>query len=165
MQTCSIFLTTPAYSLDTNQIINFDIKKIVHWLRANKISLNNSKAEIIFNSKKKKITKNLNFWVSEQKIITKTHSRYLGVILDESLSFHAHLNIIKYKLNRTNGILMKPWPFVTSKLLKVIYSSFVDSHMRCACQVWRQSKSRLLTQIGKIQNKAPRLLNFKHGIK
>ena len=35
-----------------NQIINFEIKKIVHWLRANKISLNSSKPEIIiFKSK------------------------------------------------------------------------------------------------------------------
>ena len=76
-----------------NQIINFEIKKIEHWLRANKISLNSSKTEIIiFKSKKKKITRNLNFRVSRQKIITKTHSKYLGVILDESLSFDAHLN-------------------------------------------------------------------------
>ena len=61
-----------------NQITNFEIKKIVHWLRANKISLNSSKTEIIiFKSKKKKITKNLNFRVSGQKINTKTHSKYL----------------------------------------------------------------------------------------
>ena len=79
-----------------NQIINFEIRKIVHWLRASKISLNSSKTEIIiFKSKKKKIRKNINFQVSVEKIITKTHSKYLGVILDESLCFYAHLNIIK----------------------------------------------------------------------
>ena len=45
-----------------NKIINLEIKKILHCLRANKISLNSSKTEIIiFKSKKKKITKNLNF--------------------------------------------------------------------------------------------------------
>ena len=54
-----------------NQIINFKIRKIVRWLRANKIPLSSSKTEIIiFKSKKKKITKNLNFRVSGQKIIT-----------------------------------------------------------------------------------------------
>ena len=41
-----------------NQIINFKIKKIVRWLRANKVPLSSSKTEIvIFKSKKKKITK------------------------------------------------------------------------------------------------------------
>ena len=105
-----------------NKIINLEIKKILHCLRANKISLNSSKTEIIiFKSKKKKITKNLNFRVSGQNIITKTHSKYLGVILDESLSFHSHLNIIKYKLNRANGILAKLRHYVTSELLKAIY--------------------------------------------
>ena len=57
----------------------------------------NSTEIIIFKSKKNKIIKNLNFQVSGQKIITKIHSKYLGVIPDESLNFHAHLNIIKYK--------------------------------------------------------------------
>ena len=121
------------------------------WLRVNKISLNSSKTEIIiFKSKKKKITKNLNFQVSGQKIITKTHSKYLGVIPDGSVSFHAHLNIIKYKLNIRNGILVKL--IVTSDLLRAIYYSFFDSHMKYDCQVWDQSKNQLLTQIRKSQN-------------
>ena len=34
--------------------------------------------------------------------------------------------------------------------------------MRYACQVYGQSKNQLLTHIGKSQNKALRLLNFKH---
>ena len=128
-----------------NQIINFEMKKIVHWVGASNISLNSSKTEIIiFKSKKNKITKNLNFRVGGQKTITKTHSKYLGVILDESISVHAHLNIIKYKLNRANGILAKLRYYVTSELLKAINYSVFDSHMRYACQVWGQSKSRLL---------------------
>ena len=91
--------------------------------------------------------------MSGQNIITKTHSKYLGVILDESLSFHSHLNIIKYKLNRANGILAKLRHYVISESLKAIYYSVFDSHKRCACQVWSQSKNQLLTQIGKSQNK------------
>ena len=79
-----------------NQIINFEMKKIVHWVGASKISLNSSKTEIIiFKSKKNKITKNLNFRVGGQNTITKTHSKYLGAILDESLSVEYHKIQIK----------------------------------------------------------------------
>ena len=65
-----------------NQITNFEIKKIVHWLRANKISRNSSKTEIIiFKPKKKKITKNLNFRVKDKKLLQKdllnTSERFL----------------------------------------------------------------------------------------
>ena len=74
--------------------------------------------------------------MSAQKVSTKTHFKYVGVILD-----------------------------VTSDLLKAIYYSVFDSYIRYACQVWGQSKNRLLIQIGKCQNKALRLLSFKHFIK
>ena len=63
--------------------------------------------------------------MSGQEIITKTHSKHLGVILDESLSFHVHVNIIKYKLKKANGILAKLRNYVTSELLKAIYYSSI----------------------------------------
>ena len=45
---------------DINKKINFDLKNIVHWLRANKISLNTSKTEIIlFRTKKNRYRKNI----------------------------------------------------------------------------------------------------------
>ena len=89
------------------------------------------------------------------------HILNTGVILDESLSFYAHLNIIKYKLNKANGIPAKLRHYVTIDLLKTIYYSVFDLHIRYACQVWGQSKNRLLIQIGKSQNKALSLLNLK----
>ena len=62
---------------------------------------------VIFRSPKKLIYKNLNFRLSGQKIEPKHHTKYLGVILDEHLSFNEHMNTLKQKLNRTNGILAK----------------------------------------------------------
>ena len=100
--------------------------------------------------------------MSGQKVKTKTHSKYLGVILDESVIFSSHLNIKKYKLNRANGVLAKLSHHVPNDLPKTIYYSVFNSHMIYACQVWGQSKNRLLTQIEKSQNKVLRLLNFKH---
>ena len=52
-----------------NKHINRDLKLTVDWIRANKLSLNASKTEIIlFKPRNKKITKQLNFHVSGQKI-------------------------------------------------------------------------------------------------
>ena len=54
---------------DINQKINFELKNIVHWLRANKISLNTKKTEIVlFRAQKTEIKKNMNFRISGQKI-------------------------------------------------------------------------------------------------
>ena len=53
-----------------NKHINHDLSNLVQWLRANKISLNTKKTELVlFKSKRTKITKHLNFRISGQKII------------------------------------------------------------------------------------------------
>ena len=76
---------------DIDRKVNYDQRHIVEWLRANKISLNSDKTELIlFRSKNKKITKNMNFRISGQKINIICKTKYLGLILDESLT----LNVI-----------------------------------------------------------------------
>ena len=62
---------------------------------------------VIFRPKKKQITKNMNFRISNQKIISKTQTKYLGLVLDEYLTWSAHKNILKKKLGRANGLLSK----------------------------------------------------------
>ena len=50
-----------------NKHINRDLKLVVEWIRANRLSLNTSKTElVIFKSKNKIITKHLNFCISGQ---------------------------------------------------------------------------------------------------
>ena len=69
---------------------NHDLSNLIQWLRASKISLNIVKTEIvIFKSHSKQITKHPNFWLSGQKIIPESHTKYLGVIIDEHLTFKA----------------------------------------------------------------------------
>ena len=73
---------------DVNKKINHDLSNLVQWLRADKISLNLSKTEIvIFRSHSEQTTKHLNFRLSGQKIISKNHTKYLGIIIDEHLTF------------------------------------------------------------------------------
>ena len=74
---------TQAYCMDTNlsknQIINFEIKIFYTGSRSNRISQNSSKREIVV------FKKTLVF--KQGGKILKTHSKHLGVILDEILSF------------------------------------------------------------------------------
>ena len=70
-----------------NRYINHDLQLIVHWLRANRISLNVDKTEIIiFRPMGKGITKNLNFRISGHQIYISRQVKYLVLMLDESLT-------------------------------------------------------------------------------
>ena len=75
-----------------NSLINHDLALLVQWLRANKISLNTSKTEIIiFRPKHKIITKYLNFRISGEKMNLSAAVKYLGVILHEHLEWQGHI--------------------------------------------------------------------------
>ena len=65
-----------------------------------------------FWSPRKQITRKMNFHLSGQKIRQKTCTKYLGVLIEEHLLFKDHLNFLKQKLNRANGIgKTQPWQF------------------------------------------------------
>ena len=66
-----------------------DLKSIAEWLKTNKISLDPGKTELVlFTSDDKKITKNINFRISGQKINMISETKYLGLILDEHFKFN-----------------------------------------------------------------------------
>ena len=120
-----------------NKKINFDLSNLVQWLRANKIALHVNKTDIvIFRSPRKQITKKMNFCLSGQKIRQKTCTKYLGVLIDEQLLFEDHINFLKQKLNRANGILAKLRHQLPSDILKTVYYFLFDTHLFYACQVW-----------------------------
>ena len=84
-----------------NKHVNHNLALISVWLRANKISLNTGKTGIVlFRSKRKTITKKLNFRISGQNIPISKSVKYLGVMLNEKLSWDSHMAYILPKLNR-----------------------------------------------------------------
>ena len=88
-------------------------------------------------------------------------TKYLGIFLDENLSFKYHLDTSKLKLNRVNCLLSKIRHFVRAPLLRTIYFAIFDPQLRYGCQIWGQNKCYAVENIEKMQNKAIRILTFK----
>ena len=144
-----------------NSHINCDLSSLISWLRANKISLNTKKTEVvIFRSRFKKITKKLNLRISGEKINPVQSIKYLGLKLDGNLSFIPHLNDLSLKLSRSNGMLSKIRHYVTYETLMNIYHAIFHSHLRYGCQVWGQIKSSSLKKVISLQNKAMKIIHF-----
>ena len=93
---------------DMNRKVNYDLRRSVKWLRANRIKKN-----LFFLDLKTENNKNMNLRISGQKynIICKT--KCLGFILNEHLTFKCHLENLKLKLKkRANCLLSKIRYFV-----------------------------------------------------
>ena len=81
----------------------------------------------------------MNYRLSGQKIRQKHSTKYRGVLLDEHLLFKDRMNTLQQKLNRVNGILAQLRHHLLSDILKTVYYSLFDTHLRYACQVWGQT--------------------------
>ena len=104
----------------------------------------------------------MNFRISGQKVNIMKETKYLGMIMDEHLTFKNHMDTVKLKLNRANGLLAKLRHYVSPKLLRTIYYAIFEPHLRYGCQLWGQAQIQVLQNIEKIQSKTLRILNFKN---
>ena len=94
--------------VNINKHINRDLQLVVEWVRANRLSLNTSKTELlIFKPKNKIITKHPNFRISGQKIKPSFQVKYLEIILQDDLHWNSHLTTLRKKLSCSIGFLSK----------------------------------------------------------
>ena len=71
-----------------NKLVNADLKHLVNWLNAKKISLNVKKTEIaIFKSKHKKFEGDLKIRLCGKRLYPTEIVKYLGVKIDANLSW------------------------------------------------------------------------------
>ena len=140
--------------------INSDLKSLRHWLLANKISLNAGKTElIIFKNAKKQIPNNIKIKICGKQLPLCKQIKYLGIYIDENLSWKYHIDQLATKLKRANNLLAIARHYVPSPSLLSIYHGSFSSHLSYGCQIWGQSPnnySKLVT----IQKKALRIMNF-----
>ena len=84
--------------------INTEINKVNTWLRLNKLSLNVEKTKcMLFH--KRRTPPVINFSINNRDIDRVAQFTFLGIILDENLSWKNHINMISNKLSKINGVL------------------------------------------------------------
>ena len=83
------------------KILNKDLKTLVDWLCANRLSLNVGKTEfIVFRPPRKSLSNRIILTINRTKIHESTKIKYLGIILDQRLSWRDHINELSKKLVR-----------------------------------------------------------------
>ena len=112
-----------------NKLVNADLKHLVNWLNANKISLNVNKTEmVIFKSKQNKFEGDLKIKLCGKRLYPTESVKYLGMKIDTNLSWQYHVHDLSIELNRANALLSKIRKFVSLKILQSIYFAIFDSY-------------------------------------
>ena len=89
-------------------LINSELSMLSEWFQANKLSVNISKTNyIIFKPRQKKQIFDLNLKINNKEINRVNEVCFLGVILDENLSWKAHISHIAHKISKSIGIIYR----------------------------------------------------------
>ena len=133
----------------------------MQWLKANKLSLNIKKTElIIFHPKNTKLDYSVKFKLNGRRLTPISTVKYLGILLDEHLLWTKQVNWVNSKLNQTTGILSKLRYNTSLPILKIIYHSLFGSHLQYGTQLWGQGNCGN-QNIQNLQNRALRKITFK----
>ena len=142
--------------------LNQDLKSLSQWLKANKLSLNVKKTElIIFRRKAAKIDYSIKFKLDGKRLTPVNTVKYLGILLDKHLHWSKQLAHVQVKLNRGIGILSKLRHNTNLKTLKIVYHSLFASYLQYGAQLWGQANKESQNKIQVIQNRALRKISFK----
>ena len=126
---CLMYTSRYITNLVTN--INEDLIQLNNWFDYNKLTVNTNKSNyMIFHSKHNKILSNTPpIKINMQKLEMVQSSKFLGVILDDRLTWKPHVHQICKKLSTGISYLTKVRSVFPCNILKYIYRSFVECYI------------------------------------
>ena len=119
------------------KIVNKELKQVKKWLDANKLALNVDKTNfVIFHSTNKSLDEAINIKIGKELVKQAKYVKFLGVLLDENLTWKYHLSELSKKLARTCGIFFKIRHLLPTNVLVSLYNSLFSSFLQYGIIVW-----------------------------
>ena len=98
----------------------------------------------------------MNIHIDGVPINQSNRSKSLGLIIDENLSWKAHINEISKKASSGIGALKRvmPRPFLSMHTAIKIYKCLIEPHFDYCSAVWDGFTQQLSKKLQKLQNRA-----------
>ena len=148
---------------DVCRKINEDLERVRIWLLRNKLHLNMKKTEYITFGNKQRLEKindnNFDIQINRTLIRRVKECKHLGVLLDENLTWHSHINTLQKKLRGGLFMLKSIRNIVNKNILLTVYNSLIMSHLSYCDVVWGNCGVTNQNVLQKFQNRAARVIN------
>jgi hypothetical protein len=145
-----------------------ELKKVSVWFKQNRLSLNIEKTKYTLfypPSKKQKLPHIMpdllidNITLKREKV-----TKFLGIYIDENLSWRYHINNTSTKIAKCIGILYKARNILSKHQLTQLYYSFIHCHINYANSIWGSTHKTKLKSLYLRQKHAVRVINFKNRL-
>ena len=141
--------------------VNKELGKLKVWLDSNKLALNIEKTNfVLFHSPKKQLPDFVNLKIGKRGIQRTNCVKFLGVLVDEHLTWKQHISQLCKKLSRTSGIFFKVRHYIPLHTLICLYNSLFSSFLNYGITVWGLTYDSYLKPLSILQKKILRCIHF-----
>ena len=122
------------------------------WFSVNKLSLNIAKTNYIVFGKHKqehRVALKINDIAIERVDATK----FIGVVIDQSLNWNNHINLVRSKLAKVASVLYKVSHVIDRSSLHTLYCSLFLPYLMYCCEIWGNNYTAKLQCIVSLQKR------------
>ena len=143
-------------------LMNQELHLLYIWLQSNKLTLNFQKTYyMIFHRARLKLqSSTINLQMGDCNLNKANNLKYLGVIIDDTISWVHHITYIKNKISKGIGIMSKASKYLKRKSLLTLYYSYIYPYMIYCIEAWGNASNCHLDQLYITQKKIIRLISF-----
>ena len=169
---------TFAYSTQINHTkkvnieVNISLNNIANWLKANKLTLNVKKSNLLVSDSRRNSTEKLpvKLFVNDKKLEQKYFKKFLGINFNKQLSWSKHIEITNNKLHKGIGILTKLRKYVQEETMKNLFNSFLKPYIEYGNLAWGGAPKTTMRDMDKFDSVKPfyeylQILPFKDNMK
>ena len=122
------------------ETINNELAKIDIWFKVNKLSLNTSKTHYILFGNIKKAKQNayrdLNININGTCIQSTDKTKFLGVYIDQGLTWEAHINYTCNKISKITGVLLRARNKLYTDAMITLYNTLALPYFSYGITLW-----------------------------
>lgn len=143
---------------------NVVLQSVKKYMLSNMLHINTEKSCFMhFAPNSRGNNHNESFQTDEVKIghkcLTEVQSvRFLGVIIDNNLTWKEHISYLQNKLKISIGVLKRIKPYIPERIFKTVYHSLFSSHMTYCISVWGGAAKTHIDKLFRLQKRCVRLL-------
>lgn len=136
------------------------LKKLSHWFHANKLTLNLDKSNFsIYSHRDSKQLKTL--CIDGHIIKRTTVIKYLGLYVDERLSWNSHIDHLSQKLTKLNFVFRRMSNYIDKDMVRQLYHAYVYPHLTYAIELFGNASKNHMNRLQRVQNKLLKNLSNK----
>ena len=144
---------------EISSTLTSELAKVNDWLVHNSLFIHQGRTEcVLFGTGSRLANTNLSVNIDGKELTRVAEYKYLGVILDESLSWNAHVNYLISKVSKRLGILGRTRGSISMHTAGIIYRSFILPVLDYCDTVWNCYGRINADNIEKLQRRAARII-------